>query len=175
MTMKFIFNFTLIFSLTLFTLNLNAQREAMGATSKIITPEDLNIIIGDWAGNITYLDYRTNKPFTMPANLAVKPGKSSDILLLYNTYPDEPKANNTDKVKISKNGTYLNKAMVTSREVLPNGLIIIQTENTGKDDNRQAVIKYTYTLGQNQFIIRKEVQFEDSKDWIKRSEFNYVR
>ena len=136
---------------------------------------DLKIVIGAWTGNITYLDYKTNKPFTMPANVIVKQGKNANTFLLYNQYPNEPKANNTDKVKITKNGTHLNKAMVTSREELANGQILVITENTANDDNKQAVIRYTYTLGENQFIIRKDVQFEDSKDWIKRSEFNYSR
>lgn len=140
-----------------------------------ITPEDLKVVIGNWEGSITYLDYQSNKPFTMPANLNVAHGKNKNILLLNNTYPNEPKANNSDKIKIAKNGMLLNKNVVTSREELENGHIQIQTEHEAKDDNKKALIRYTYVIGNDFFLIRKEVQFEEAGDWIKRSEFNYHR
>lgn len=166
---------TLIFFVLLFSFDNYAQKENLDTPSKQISSEDLKIIIGDWAGSITYLDYNTNKPFTMPANLIVKQGKNKNRLLLYNVYPNEPKANNKEKIKVSKNGTLLNKKSVSSREELPDGQIQIKTKSTGKDDNKKALIQYTYILAKDQFIIRKEVQFENSKDWIKRSEFNYTR
>ena len=140
-----------------------------------ITSEDLKIVIGSWEGSITYLDYQTNKPFTMAAHLIVKQGKSENILLLNNIYPNEPKANSSDKIKIAKNGMLLNKNVVTSREDLENGHIKIQTEHEAKDDNKKALMRYTYIIGNDFFLIRKEVQFEEAGDWIKRSEFNYHR
>ena len=140
-----------------------------------ITSEDLKVVIGNWEGSITYLDYQTNKPFTMPANLNVTQGKSENILLLNNIYPNEPKANSTDKIKIAKNGMLLNKNPVTSREELENGHIRIQTEHKAKDDKKKALLRYTYTVGNDFFQIRKEVQFDEKGEWIKRSEFNYNR
>lgn len=44
------------------------------AQTKVI-PEDLKTLIGSWEGSLTYLDYQTNKPFTMPATVVVKQGK----------------------------------------------------------------------------------------------------
>jgi len=166
---------TLIFFFLLFSVDNYAQKENLDTPSKKVTSEDLMIIVGNWTGNITYLDYRTNKPFTMPANVTVKQGKNKDQLFLYNVYHNEPKANNREKIKVSKNGTMLNKKRVNSRVELPDGQIQIKTKSTGKDDNKKALIQYTYLLAENQFIIRKEVQFENSKDWIKRSEFSYTR
>lgn len=140
-----------------------------------ITSEDLKLAIGNWEGSITYLDYQSNKPFTMPANLLVKQGKNENSLVLNNSYPNEPKANNSDKIRIAKNGLLLNKNEVTSREELENGGIQIQTEHEAKDDGRKALIRYTYSIGSNVFTIRKEVQFEELADWIERSEFTYTR
>jgi hypothetical protein len=140
-----------------------------------ITPEDLKVVIGNWEGNITYLYYQSNKPFTMPANLNVKQGKNKYKLVLRNIYPNEPKANNSDKIRITKNGLLLNKNKVTSRKELENGHLQIQTEHEAKDDNKKALLRYTYIIGSNFFLIRKEVQFEEAGDWIKRSEFNYHR
>lgn len=140
-----------------------------------ITSEDLKVIIGNWEGSLTYLDYQTGKPFTMPANLIVSQGKSKDELVLKNIYPKEPKANSSDKIKIDKNGMLLNKNVVTSREELENGHVQIQTEKKSKDDNKKALLRYTYIIGDDFFLIRKEVQFEQSSDWIKRSEYSYQR
>lgn len=140
-----------------------------------ITPEDLKLIIGTWEGSITYLDYQTNKPFSMTANLIVEKGRNENTLFLKNLYPNEPKANNSEKIKVSKNGTMLNKHIVTLREELENGHIQIQTEHKGKDDNKKALIRYTYLINKNLLIIRKEVQFEEVVGWIKRSEFNYKK
>ncbi len=151
-----------------------AQNTSIPAINKVLH-KDLKIIIGEWTGSLTYLDYKTGKPYTMPADLIVKQGKNENQLLLLNKYPNEPKANNSDKVKIRKNGTILNKSAVTSREIQSNNRIQITTEKVGKDDSKIAVIRYIYLLGKEQFTIRKEVQFEASKEWIKRSEFNYTK
>ncbi|MEW7278934.1 hypothetical protein ABW636_10100 [Aquimarina sp. 2201CG1-2-11] len=140
-----------------------------------ITPEDLKIIIGDWQGSITYLDYKTNQPFTMPANLVVQQGKDKNSLALSHIYPNEPKANNSEKIKISRNGLLLNKKEVISRKKLENRSIQIQTMHKGKDDNKTAHIRYTYILGNELFLIRKEVQFDQTDNWIKRSEYNYTK
>ena len=140
-----------------------------------ITPEDLKSILGTWEGSITYLDYQTNKPFIMAANLIVEKGRNENILVLNNIYPNEPKANNSEKIKVSKNGTMLNKHIVTQREELENGHIQIQTDYRGKDDNKKAQIRYTYIISKKTFLIRKEVQFSQGAKWIKRSEFSYNR
>lgn len=140
-----------------------------------ISHEDLKTIIGNWEGTITYLDYQTNKPFTMPANLIVETGKNEYSLILKNLYPNEPKANNSDKIKVTNNGASLNKHSVTKREEIDNGQIQIQTEYKGKDDNKSALIRYTYLISEEFFLIRKEVQFDQTNSWIKRSEYSYTR
>lgn len=161
--MKFIItNLVLLFSLSVYS-------------QPQITTEDLKTIVGSWEGKITYLDYQTNKPFTMAANLIVEKGKGENRLVLKNLYPNEPKANNSDKIKVTKNGTLLNRHLVTKREELENGQIQIQTEHKGKDDNKKALIRYTYQISKNLFLIRKEVQFDEVDGWIKRSEFSYKR
>lgn len=159
--------FTIINIILIFCLNSYSQTK--------ITSEDLQIIIGTWEGSLTYLDYQTNKPFTMPANLVVRQGKNENILLLNNIYPNEPKANSFDKIKILKKGMMLNKSTVTSRKELENGHIQIQTEHYAKDYNKKALLRYTYTIGNRFFSIKKEVQFNTAEDWIKRSEFKYHR
>ncbi|NND95064.1 MAG: hypothetical protein HKN45_09370 [Flavobacteriales bacterium] len=111
----------------------------------------------------------------MPADLSVEAGKNEKELILRNSYPNEPKANNTEKLRVSKDRTELNRSPVISREALSNGGIRITTENKGKDDRKKALIRYVYQLGEQDLTIRKEVQFQGTEDWLKRSEYSYTR
>ena len=144
-------------------------------SQNIVTTDDLKTLLGEWAGALTYTDYSTNKPFTMSANLIVSQGKNNNQVILNINYPNEPNANSKDKIRISKDGTQLNKIDVKSKQVLPNGLVQITTKYSGKDNGKQALIKNIYTIGASEFIIRKEVKFENSDDWLMRNEYKYVR
>ena len=159
---QFLIAFTLLFSL-----------QSVG--QKTITSDDLNLIIGKWTGSLTYIDYSSNEPYTMPANLIVKQGKNKNQLLLLNNYPKEPKANNKEKIKISKNGSRLNKIKVKSKEKISGEKVKIVTEYSGKDNNKKAIIKTIYIVGKNELIIRKEVKIKSSDDWILRNEYKYSK
>lgn len=164
----------LLFSV-LFSLESYAQESATSSSENILITAELNNLIGEWTGSLTYLDYSSNKPYTMPANLLVKQGKNENQLLLFNVYPDEPKANSNYKMILSKNGRQLNKKDIKSKLSLPEGQIQITIEYTGKDNKKKALIRNIYLLGEKQFVIRKEVQFENKSEWIKRNEFSYKR
>ncbi|MBT8393857.1 MAG: hypothetical protein HKO81_08550 [Flavobacteriaceae bacterium] len=144
-------------------------------SSNIITSEDLKTILGKWTGSLTYVDYRSNKPYTMPANVNVKQGKNENQLTLLITYPNEPKANSKDKIKLSQDGKKLNKKEVKTKQDMNSGQIQITTEYFGKDNNKEALIRDIYILGEKKFVIRKEVKFETSKEWLKRNEYNFTR
>lgn len=133
------------------------------------------MISGKWKGTLTYIDYGTNKPFTMPANVSVEQGKNEYQVQLLINYPKEPNANSKDKIKISKDGLLLNKRKVATRQIVTNQEVKITTEYTGKDNNKNALIRNVYILGPKRFIIRKEVKFDDSEDWLMRNEYNFVR
>ncbi|MBT8273180.1 MAG: hypothetical protein KJO77_05200 [Bacteroidia bacterium] len=140
-----------------------------------VSPDDFKIIIGEWTGSLTYIDYSSNKPYTMPANLKVEQGKNQNQLLLKYIYPNEPKANSKDKIKFSKSGDLINNKIVKSKQALENGQLQITTEYSGKDNNKTALIRNLFILGENQFIIRKEVKLNDSDGWITRNEYNFKR
>ncbi len=140
-----------------------------------ISPDDLGMISGKWKGTLTYLDYSTNKPFTMPANVSVEQGKNEYQVQLFISYPKEPNANSKDKITISKDGVLLNKTRVMSREIITNQEIKITTEYSGKDNRKNALIRNVYIFGPQRFIIRKEVRFKDSAAWLMRNEYNFAR
>ena len=83
-----------------------------------VKPEILENTIGEWKGSLTYIDYQSNEPFTMPVNLRIENGKNNYQIKLFLEYPKEPNANSTGKIKISKDGTKINKADVISNRKL---------------------------------------------------------
>ncbi len=159
----------------LFTLSSCGMQLSQSSTNQKIKKEDLALIIGEWVGSLTYLDYKTKQPYKMPANLIIKEGKSKYQLVLKNIYPNEPSANNSDKILMTEDGRFFNKQKIISRDILDSGVIQIKTEFESKDDNNKALIRYTYLLGKESFSNKKEVQFPESKEWILRSEFSYLR
>ena len=144
-------------------------------SQNIVTKDDLQILLGKWTGTLKYIDYGSNKPYTMPANLIVEQGKNENQILLFNNYPNEPKANSKDKIKISKNGELLDNKKVKSKEKLADNQIQIITEYSGKDNKKKALIRNIYIIGEKKFVIRKEVKFNNSEEWIVRNKYSYNR
>lgn len=165
--MKLVVNNILIACFVFCSVGLFAQQK--------ISPDDLKMISGNWKGTLTYVDYGTNKPFTMPANVKVEKGTNDFQVGLLISYPKEPNANSKDKIKISKDGSSVNKNPVISRENLPDQEVKIITETGGKDNNQEALIRNIYIFGPERLIIRKEVKFNDAKDWFMRNEYNLER
>ena len=152
-----------------------AQQAITETSEQTLNSKDLEILFGDWTGSLTYIDYNSNKPYSMPANLTVKQGKNKNQLVLNFIYPNEPNANSKDKIVVSKKGDKLNGKAVKSKQKLSNGQVQFITEYDGKDNNNKAIIRNVYILGSKQFVIRKEVKFEKSNDWLKRNEYNFER
>lgn len=142
-----------------------------------VSPEDLDPIIGNWSGSLTYLDYSSGKPFTMPAELKAVKTEGTNNYKINFSYPDEPGANSETLFSISEDGSILNDEKVISKLLLENGNLEIITEDTGTDgnDNRPATFRHTYILGKDVFVIRKDVLFAQENNWINRNEFSFKR
>lgn len=140
-----------------------------------ISDSDFKPLIRSWQGSLTYLDYTTKKPYTMPADMVIEQLGTSNTFLFKSLYPDEPKANSVDTVIISKDGTMLDDETVKSKKILDNGNLEIITERSGIDGNDKmpAILRYTYIIGQNIFIRRKDVQFVGKTEFINRHEYSY--
>lgn len=83
--------------------------------------KDFESITGSWQGSLTYLDYSTGKPYTMPADMSCRRIRNTNKFLLHNIYPNETSANSIDTLTISTNGHYIDNKRVKSRRILPNG------------------------------------------------------
>lgn len=143
--------------------------------SHVLTIADLKNVVGCWQGTLTYLDYTTNKPFSMSANLVIKRIGMTKSFSFQNIYPKEPEANSTDTISISKGGKFLNKEVVRSKRKLLDGSLEIISELLGEDgnDNKKAKFRFTYLIGPKMYMHKKEVQFAGSTEWILRHEYKY--
>jgi hypothetical protein len=139
--------------------------------------KDLKSLIGCWKGSLTYLDYTTNKPFSMPADIIVNDFKKGNIIICSLIYPKEPSANSLDTISISKNGRLLNNESIKAKRKINKDSLEIITEITNIDgnDNKAAIIRHTYILGKNTYSVKKEVQFIGQTQWILRNESKFIR
>jgi hypothetical protein len=165
----------LIFVTILFSSSVIMAQTKLNPEKNVIEISDIQNLIGDWEGTLTYIDYTSNNPFSMPSALEIKSRKKNRKLILYYKYKNEPKANSKSKFKISKDGSELNGKSIISRLKKTEGNIQIITEYSGKDgnDNKNAKIRNIYIIGVEKFVMRKEVQFEGTNDWIMRNEYNF--
>lgn len=150
---------------------------AFGKGHAKVSANDFKNAIGNWKGSLTYLDYTSGKPFSMPAELTVTRIGKSDQFIFTNRYSQEPKANSKDTLTISSNGKMIDQETVISKRKGKEGNLEIVTQFEGKDGNNNlpATIRYTYTIGKTTFIRRKDVQFTGKTEWVKRHEFNYTK
>ena len=163
---KFYFIFSVIFLLATIC---NAQSNLK------TTQKDFRKLSGSWQGSLTYLDYSTGKPYTMPADIEISHIAKTNKFAFSNIYPKEASANSIDTITISTDGKYIDKELVKSRRKLANGNIQIVSEELGKDDNKQATIRHIYIFGKTFFSNIKDVQFIGETEWIRRHEYSYTK
>ena len=149
----------------------NAQETAT------VSAKDFKTLVGSWQGALTYLDYSSGKPYTMPADVAVKRLKKTNTFILSNVYPNETNANSLDTLTISPDGKLIGTELVKSKKRLDNGDLEIVTEELGKDgnDDKPAILRHTYTVGKTIFKKRKDIQFQGETIWINRHEYSYKK
>lgn len=142
-----------------------------------VTPSDLNLLIGNWKGALTYLDYSSGKPYTMPANVEINRIGNTNQYVLFNIYPDEMQANGRDTLTLSTDGMMIGSETLKAKNKLADGTLEIVTEELGKDgnDNKPAIFRHTYTISTTGFKKRKDVQFVGTTVWINRHEYAYSR
>jgi hypothetical protein len=139
--------------------------------------KDFQKISGNWKGSLTYHDYTSGKPYTMPADKHIERINKTNKFVVSNIYPNETSANSIDTINISSDGKYINKELIKSRKKLPNGAIEIITEEPGTDgnDNKPATFRHTYIFGKTTYKKRKDIQFAGEKEWINRHEYSYTK
>lgn len=159
----------IIITSLIFSLNVFSQ------TEKLKIDSDLANIEGKWTGKLTYLDYTSGEPYTMPADVEVI--KIDNYNFIYKSiYPNEPKANSTDTLKISNDGKLFNDNEIKKINRSKNSTqIITEVSGTDGNDKKPATIKTTYFISLKKFTIVKEVKFIGEKNYIKRHEYSFFK
>lgn len=142
-----------------------------------VKPGDLKPLLGTkWTGNLTYLDYSSNKKVSIKSNLTVtKSAESTSIWIFDFEYPEEPKANEKVEVEISKDGKMFDGEQVIEKIKLPNATLKIVTVKNGEDNNKLAIFRHTYLINKQSFSIKKEVQYEGSNEFFERNKYSWKR
>ena len=150
---------------------------ALYAQDPQIRPADLLLVTGSrWTGQLTYLDYTTKRPVSIPSTLSVTQvdGQPSAFIFDYQ-YPDEPHAKSTSTLTIADGGRTFSGERVVTRQVSTDGTLLLVTEKSGRDDGREALIRHTYQIKPGRFLIKKEVRFGDNLQFIQRSLYQWAR
>lgn len=147
---------------------------AAGLSAQSLKPSDLKPLEGTkWSGTLTYLDYSSGKPTSIQADLRVaKTAKRSWAFAF--EYPREPKANSVESYILSDDGKTFDGETVTSKSK-KNGVLTFVTSKVGKDNDRAATIRHTFTIGKTKFTIKKEVRIDGEQDYFERNAYTWSR
>jgi len=148
----------------------------LGQTPSLKRDDFGPLVGGPWMGTLTYRDYSSNKEVSIPSNLKVtRPTEQNRAWIFEYEYPKEPKANSKEKVVISENGTSIDEGKVVERERLASGALRLVTEQRGKDNDENAVIRHIYLISESSFSITKEVRSESSTKFFERNRYSWRR
>lgn len=142
-----------------------------------IRAKELTVLQGErWKGTLAYRDYTSNKIVSIPVEILVTQSSAdqNEWVLKYE-YPKEPQANSEQNVKISDGGKRFDGGIVVSKTKLANKTLRFVTEKEGTDNDREAVFRYTYTLNQTDFSIKKEVKYKGEAIYFLRNEYKLSR
>jgi len=140
-----------------------------------ISPNDFRQLFGEWKGELTYNDYRSGKLTNIPVQIKVSElqNDKNAIVLFYN-YPEEPKANGYDTLRISAD-----KKMIGDKNIISIGreenITKLTTEKQGSDNDKPATLRYIYTISNSKFVIRKEVKYNNAENYFFRNEYSLTR
>jgi hypothetical protein len=142
-----------------------------------VSTEDLRSLTGArWTGTLTYLDYRSNKKVSIPSNLTVTQAAGDETSWVFEyEYPDEPKANGKQTLKIEEGGAVFDGEKVVERTGLDGGGFRLVTVKRGRDNDKDALFRFTYTLDRSTFNIKKEVRPEGATEFFERNEYSWKR
>jgi len=143
----------------------------------VFSDADLQRLTGArWKGTLTYKDYGSGKQVSIPSELIVTRAEGGGPSWVFEyVYPQEPKANGRRTLTLGEGGRIFDGERVVERKSRGDGLVVIVTEKRGKDTDRDALFRFTYTLGESSFSILKEVRPEGAAEFFERNSYSWKR
>ena len=139
-----------------------------------LEPADLNTLNGAWTGELTYVDYGSGAPVTIPTTLLVRPLEERTWLIGHG-YTEEPQADELDTMRLDRDGSRVDAAEVTLVERMGPDSVRLVLEEDGEDDDRPARIRRTWTIGKHRCVQRKEVGDLGGTAFTLRHEYRFRR
>jgi hypothetical protein len=78
-------------------------------------------------------------------------------------------------IKLSRDGKTLPGEAVIERTMQSDGRLKVITTKPGKDNDRDAIFRYTYVIGPKAFSIRKEVKVNETDGFFERNTYRWTR
>lgn len=150
------------------------------ATPAQVAMHELQPIVQQWNGSLTYLDYQTKKTVTLVTTLHGTQANPQELVLNF-VYqePGGAQVKGYDKLQLSADGTRLvwdgTPLEIHRKTRLPNQALELVIEGRGQDDNKNCLIKRTVVLGTRQFSVLKEVQYDAAGGFIVRNKYEFQR
>lgn len=89
-------------------------------------------------------------------------------------HPEEPKADGKRALALVRGGAVIDGEAVVERTSLGGALRIV-TEKRVRDNDRDALFRYTYTFADSSFTISEEVRPEGASEFFERNRYSWAR
>ncbi len=152
------------------------------AQSLAVQNSDFEGINQNWTGQLQYLNYGDDKSIVKihcTLKTDFKKGKIKSIIEFNELDKKGKKMTSKSKFQLSKNGEFFlidkEKWEVVSMEKADQNIQII-AQKRGKDNNRMADLKITWTLKKNQSISwKKDVRYDGTDQFFNRNSFSFSK
>jgi hypothetical protein len=145
--------------------------------SQKIGAAEFQVLTGkQWTGALTYLDYGNGQKTTIASILLVSQSTDNQSKWVFDyQYPDEPRANKKSELLLGLDGATFDGNKVVEKTYLPDKTLKLVMEKNDKDNNKVALLRYTYLFNETKFSIKKEVKYDGTNEFLERNEFSWKR
>lgn len=145
----------------------------IGCAQRPMSPGALDPLVGEWQGELAYMDYGSGSEYRIPVNMHVRAGAEHtwDVRFIY---PDEPDASDSSTWVLSADGRTFDGLQVLHVRQDTEGLDL-RLEGDGEDDNSRARIRKHWTITADSCVMRKEVSAADVEDFRLRHTYRFRR
>ncbi|UOQ51004.1 hypothetical protein [Hymenobacter cellulosivorans] len=133
-----------------------------------------------WHGTLTYLDYRSQQPVTLPTKLVGRASAAGQLTLdfIYQE-PSGRQVTGADQVELSADGRTLTWDAVVLRinqnAVSPNQDWLLVLEGEGQDDGKACLVRKTVLLCAGQLSVNKEVRYARVPTFVTRNTYFFSK
>ncbi len=135
---------------------------------------ELEILSGAWEGEMQIYNYDTGETETKTAHLFIQPKNSRELTMIYR-YPADSENVSQTHLSLKKNGERIGNHDIVAKHIGKNENLVIKTEGTGKIEWQKVKFYYTYHVGAEEFIIKRDIHFLEQNIRITANDFLFKR